>query len=126
MAAYFFGDSRLSDLFLAWPPSCATDFVARLRPAIVGMGAIFSQILNLSRAASSVLETTNYGVSEVGWLHWIIGKLPAGFHFCMAGLFLIAIYTSRLAFGIAQLPLSLPGSASHETEDLGDWRRLHS
>lgn len=92
-------------------------------PAIVGMGAIFSQILNLSRAASSVLETTNYGVSDVGWLHWIIGKLPAGFHFCLAGLFPIAIYTSRLAFGIAQLPLSLPGSTSHETEDLGDWRR---
>ena len=91
-------------------------------PAIAGLGLVFSQILNFNLATSSILETSHSG-SGPGWLHGL-RNLPAGIHFCLAGLFLIAIYSSRFAIGIAQLPLSLPGSASLETEDLGDWRRL--
>jgi hypothetical protein len=37
---------------------------------------------------------------------------------------LIAIYTSRLAFGIARLPLSLPDSPSSEATDSAHWRQL--
>jgi membrane protease YdiL (CAAX protease family) len=50
--------------------------------------------------------------------------LAPGFFFCFAGLLLIAIYVSRLAFGIARLPLSLPASPSNETADSAAWRQL--
>jgi membrane protease YdiL (CAAX protease family) len=93
-------------------------------PAIAGVGLISGQILAVSRATSSILEVTGQVAGKAGWLHWIPGKLPAGIHFCLAGLLLIAIYTSRLAFGIAQLPLSLPGAPYGETGDAEQLRRL--
>jgi membrane protease YdiL (CAAX protease family) len=95
-----------------------------LVPAVAGLGIVFSQALNFDGATSSVLEATSHGAGATGWLHGMLWDLPAGIHFCLAGLFLIAIYASRLAFGIAQLPLSLPGSASRETGDVEDSRRL--
>ena len=93
-------------------------------PALAGLGLLLVQILNFNRPTSSVLETTSHAVSGGGWLHGMLWSLPAGIHFCLAGLLLIAIYTSRLAFGIARLPLSLPGSPSLEAGDAEAWRRL--
>lgn len=44
--------------------------------------------------------------------------------FSLVGLLLIAIFTSRLAFGIATLPLALPGRHGLDAEAPGSWRRL--
>ena len=95
-----------------------------LAPAIAGLGLVFGQILNFNRATSSVLETTGHAGGGTGWLHGMLWNLPAGIHFCLAGLLLIAIYTSRLALGIAQLPLSLPGAPYGEAGDAEPRRRL--
>jgi membrane protease YdiL (CAAX protease family) len=93
-------------------------------PALVGLGLLLVLIPNFNRATSSVLQTTGHAASGGGWLHGMLWSLTPGIHFCLAGLLLIAIYTSRLAFGIAQLPLSLPGTPSFEAGDAEVWRRL--
>jgi len=93
-------------------------------PAIVGSGFIVAQILRLAQSTTSVLQSTHYVTQSTRpseWTQWI--SLP-GFFFCFAGLLLIAIYVSRLAFGIARLPLSLPASPLNETTDSAAWRQL--
>jgi membrane protease YdiL (CAAX protease family) len=95
-----------------------------LAPAIAGLGLFVYQSPNLGKAASSVLETTSHAAHGGGWLQGVLWNLPAGVHFCLAGLFLIGIYTSRLAFGIAHLPLSLPGTPHGTSGDVDSWRRL--
>jgi membrane protease YdiL (CAAX protease family) len=92
-------------------------------PAIIGLGVISTQILSFVRSTSSVLETTSNAASWT-WLHGALWNLPAGIHFCLAGLLLIAIYTSRLAFGIGHLPLSLQGTLLGEAGDSESWRQL--
>jgi membrane protease YdiL (CAAX protease family) len=47
-----------------------------------------------------------------------------GFHFCVIGVLLVAFYTSRLAFGIAALPLSLPVNTVPTALDSESWKRL--
>jgi hypothetical protein len=54
----------------------------------------------------------------------MVGKLPPGVQFSLIGLLLIAIFTSRLAFGIATLPLALSGSHASQVEDFESWQRL--
>jgi membrane protease YdiL (CAAX protease family) len=93
-------------------------------PTVAGLGLMFTRFAYLSGPSSSVLENTGsmilnrfHGAQTMLW------RLP-GFQFSLTGLLLIAIFTSRLAFGIATLPLALPGSRALESEDLGSWRRL--
>ena len=55
----------------------------------------------------------------------MVWKLPQALQFSLLGLLLIAIFISRLAFGIATLPLALPGRQGlRSEEDPGSWRRL--
>jgi membrane protease YdiL (CAAX protease family) len=54
----------------------------------------------------------------------MLWNLPQAFQFSLIGLLLIAIFTSRLAFGIATLPLALPERHGLQSEDFGSWRRL--
>ena len=75
--------------------------------------------------SSSVLESTGSAVAHrINWAQMMLWKLPQGFQFSLTGLLLIAIFTSRLAFGIATLPLALPGRHGLQSDDLGSWRRL--
>jgi hypothetical protein len=93
-------------------------------PAIVGSGFILAQIFWFTQHTTSVLQSSRHvkqSVNLFDWTRWI--SLP-GFFFCFTGLLLIAIYTSRLAFGIARLPLSLPDSPSSEATDSAHWRQL--
>jgi membrane protease YdiL (CAAX protease family) len=117
MAAYF---------VCFWPGShpIRRILLSVFAPAIIGSGFIVAQTLWLTQHTTSVLQSTRYVAQNVKpseWIRWI--SLP-GFFFCFAGLLLIAIYTSRLAFGIARLPLSLPDSPSNEVTDSGAWLRL--
>jgi membrane protease YdiL (CAAX protease family) len=58
-----------------------------------------------------------------GWPGMLCKVSPA-FQCSLIGLLFISIFTSRLAFGIATLPLGLSGSGTLPLEDPGSWRRL--
>jgi membrane protease YdiL (CAAX protease family) len=93
-------------------------------PAMVALGLIFSCFAFSSGASSSILESTGSAViNRIHWAQPMLWKSQAC-QFILTGLLLIAIFTSRLAFGIATLPLALPGRPALESEGLGSWRRL--
>ncbi len=94
-------------------------------PATAGLGLIFGRLVYLTAPSSSVLEGTGSLVAhKMNWAWSLPWKLLPGFHFCLIGLFLIAIYTLRLAFGIAALPLSLAGDAPSAVPDSAAWKRV--
>lgn len=117
MAAYF---------VCFWPGShpIRRILLSVFAPGIAGSGFILAQIFWLAQPATSVLQSTHHITQSVKPLDWTPWVLLPGFFFCFAGLLLIAIYTSRLAFGIARLPLSLPDSPLSEATDSAAWRRL--
>src|SRR5258708_7499043 len=87
---------------------------------------MFVRLVYLSGPSPSVLESTGSMVAHrSNWAYTMLWKL-SGFQFSLIGLLLIAIFTSRLVFGIATLPLALPGRHALRTEDSGSWRRLQS
>ena len=117
MAAYF---------VCFWPGSHAIRriLLSVFAPAIAGSGLILAQIFWFARPVTSVLQSTHHiaqNAKSLDWARWV--SLP-GFFFCFAGLVLVATYTSRLAFGIARLPFSLPYSPSREATDSVAWRRV--
>jgi membrane protease YdiL (CAAX protease family) len=92
---------------------------------MLGLGLMFGGFVYLSGPSSSVLESTGSAVAHrINWAQIMLWKLPQGFQFSLTGLLLIAIFTSRLAFGIATLPLALPGRHGLQSDDFGSWRRL--
>ena len=95
-------------------------------PTLAGLGLVFVRLVYLSGPSSSVLESTGSMVTHrIYWAHTMLWKL-SGFQFSFIGLLLIAIFTSRLAFGIATLPLALPGRYALRAVDFGSWRRLQT
>jgi membrane protease YdiL (CAAX protease family) len=117
MAAYF---------VCFWPGSHPVRriLLSVFAPAVVGSGFMLAQIFWFTQQTTSVLQFRRHvtqSVSRLDWMQWI--SLP-GFFFCFTGLLLIAIYVSRLAFGIARLPLSLADSSSNEAADSAPWRQL--
>lgn len=79
----------------------------------------------LSGPSSSVLESPgSVVVHRIHWAQSMLGNLPTGVQFSLTGLLLIAIFTSRLVFGIATLPLALSGRHALQAEDSESWRRL--
>ena len=94
-------------------------------PTMAGLGLTFGFLAYFSRPSRSVLESTGSVIAHrIYWAQTLLWKLPQGFQFSLIGLFLIAIFTSRLAFGIATLPLSLAGRPASQPEAPGSWRRL--
>lgn len=92
-------------------------------PAMVGLGLMFSRPIYLTAPSSSFLEGAGSLVAhKISWARSLPWSLLPGFHFCVIGLVLIAIYASRLAFGIAALPLSLPGNATSNAPDPVAWK----
>jgi membrane protease YdiL (CAAX protease family) len=95
-------------------------------PTIAGLGIMFAGFAYLNGpSSSSVLESMgSVLVRRIHWAHLMFGELPPGVQFSLTGLLLIAIFTSRLAFGIATLPLALSGSHALQAKDSEFWRRL--
>jgi membrane protease YdiL (CAAX protease family) len=109
-----------------WPGSHPVRRILALvfLPTIAGLGLMLSCVAYLGGSSSSVLESTgSLVVHRIRWVQTMLWKL-SGFRFSLIGLLLIGIFTSRLAFGIATLPLALPGRHALESQDLGSWRRL--
>jgi len=93
-------------------------------PTMAGLGLMFGRLAYLSGPSSSVLESAGRILTHrIHWAQTTLWKLQ-GFQFSLIGLLLIAIFTSRLALGIATLPLALPGRPALESEDPESWRRL--
>jgi hypothetical protein len=94
-------------------------------PTLASLGLLFSLFVHLNEPFSSVLESTGSAVSHrINGAQGMLWKLPQAFQFSLIGLLLIAIFTSRLAFGIATLPLALPERHGLQSEDFGSWRPL--
>jgi membrane protease YdiL (CAAX protease family) len=110
-----------------WPGSRPLRRILRLiyLPAIAGLCFMFGRLVYLTAPSSSVLEGTGSLMAhKMSWAWSLPWKLLPGSHFCLIGLFLITIYTSRLAFGIAALPLSLPADAPSTAQDPVAWERV--
>jgi membrane protease YdiL (CAAX protease family) len=96
-------------------------------PTLASLGLWFSLFVYLNEPFSSVLESTGSAVHhQINGAQGMLWKLPQAFRFSLIGLLLIGIFTSRLAFGIATLPLALPEKPSLQLEDPGSWRRLQT
>jgi membrane protease YdiL (CAAX protease family) len=95
-------------------------------PTIAGLGLMFGGFAYLNGpSSSSVLESMgSVLVHRIHWAQSMLGKLPQGVQFSLTGLLLVAIFTSRLAFGIATLPLALSGRNPLQAEDFESWQRL--
>jgi membrane protease YdiL (CAAX protease family) len=94
-------------------------------PTLASLGLLFSLLAHLNEPFSSVLESAGSAVSHrINGVQGMLWKLPQAFQFSLIGLLLISIFTSRLAFGLATLPLALPGRPGLQSEDFGSWRRL--
>jgi len=93
-------------------------------PALLGLGLMFFRILYLSATRTSILESTSSVIgNRFRWVEANLWKLPEGFQFTLLGLVLIGIFISRMAFGIATLPVAIP-NAHVSQENLEAWRRL--
>lgn len=93
-------------------------------PTLVGVGLMMARLAYLTLPSPSVLEGTGAVLAQrIHWVQEMSWEL-SGFRFALLGLLLIAIFISRLAFGIATLPLALPGRHALESEDPGSWRRV--
>lgn len=94
-------------------------------PALLGLGLMFARIFYLSAAPSSVLESANSVFSHrLRWAEAALWKLPEGFQFTLLGLILIAVFISRMAFGISALPIALPSGPNLQSCDSGTSHRL--
>lgn len=93
-------------------------------PALLGLGLMFARVLYLGAAPSSVLESASsvFG-HRLRWAEATLWKLPEGFQFTSLGLILIAIFTSRMLFGIARLPVTFQNAETSEGRSTA-WRRL--
>jgi len=124
---YFIIFSGIAGYFVCfWPGRHPVQRVISLVcvPALLGLGLMFARVLYLSAASSSVLERASsvFG-HRLRWAEATLWKLPEGFQFTLLGLFLIAIFISRMVFGIARLPVTLPHTRISE-ESSAAWRRL--
>lgn len=93
-------------------------------PTLLSAGSLFGCYAYLAGPPSSALETEPAALLEkLRWASIAFSDLPEGYVLALAGLLFIAIYISRLAFGIARLPLSLPGGDTSERQESGSWSR---
>lgn len=94
-------------------------------PALAAMALLIARMMYLTAPGSSVLEPSyNVLTRELLRMRSIPWKSLPGLHLCALGLLLIAIFLSRMAFGIASLPLSLPEDDSLNEEQRSSWHHL--
>ena len=87
-------------------------------PTIVGLGVLLIYLDHFTGPTASVLDSTGSVIAQqISWAQAILWKAPQGFQITLIGLLLISIFTSRLAFGIASLPLSLHSKLASQPED---------
>lgn len=120
--ACLFISRRLVLGFLARPSSRGSRDVYRLftRAGVTQLTAF--SLYNL-RGPSSVLEVSRFWTRGFDWALSSLWKLGPGFRFDLLGLVLVLLFLSRLALGIASLPLALPESGICSS-DAASWPRV--
>lgn len=88
-------------------------------PALLGLGLMFARVIYLGATTTSVLESTTS--NRFRWIEANLWKLPEGFQFTVLGLVLIGTFISRMAFGIASLPIAMPNPQATQ-ENSAAWR----
>ena len=124
---YFIIFSGMAGYFVCfWPGKHPLRRVIRwvCAPALLGLALMFFRIFYLSATRTSILESTGSVIgNRFRWVEGNLWKLPEGFQLTLLGLVLIGIFVSRMAFGIATLPVAIP-NAHVSQENLEAWRRL--
>ena len=92
-------------------------------PALAGFSLTLGRLLYLTQPYSSVLESNSSVFHTRNWME-SVWMLESGFHVFMVGISLVVIFASRMAFGIATLPLALPQSSIVGSHDDELWRRV--
>jgi membrane protease YdiL (CAAX protease family) len=97
-----------------------------LFPAVFGLSLICGRFVYLNRQPASLLESSaSIFFKNAISLPETLWRLGPGFHFCLLGIILIAIFTWRLAFGYSSLPLGLAETNYSTSEDAKSWPRLN-
>jgi membrane protease YdiL (CAAX protease family) len=73
--------------------------------------------------SASVFDHSSAFVTSWHWFSSHFTSLPGGFHFCIFGPVLIAIFTLRLSTGISSLPVSLPLAINPSQDDSSSWSK---
>lgn len=109
-----------------WPGSRPTRRVlcSVCVPAAFGIVLICGRFLYIVTRPTSVLESGSNTVRDAHSWAAMLWRLGPGLHFCLLGILLIAIFTSRMAFGIAKLPISFSKRNVPISENSERWRRL--
>jgi len=99
---------------------------AVLLPAAFGLSLVCGRFYYLNRQRASLLESGadvlyRNVISFVG----ISSRLGPGFHYCLSGIMLTAIFTWRLVLGNSSLPLTLAQTNCPTCEDAEPWPRLN-
>lgn len=92
-------------------------------PVLAAICTIFGRFAYLERTYSSALDKSTFH-SLILFARSTAWTSTPGFHLAFAGLFLIGIFTSRMIFGIASLPLALPETSIVGLSDPQFWRRV--
>jgi len=119
--------ASLAGLFLAfWPvrrPITRISYLVCL-PALAGITLFSTFSLYNLRGPSSVLEASSLSTRSLDWLLSTLWKFGPGFRLDLLGLVLVLLFSSRLALGIASVPLALPESSIHFPGDSASWSRV--
>jgi membrane protease YdiL (CAAX protease family) len=108
-----------------WPgrPPIRRVLLSVLLPAIGGVAWICEHLVSRDLPRSSVFLSNVARSREIfNVARTTLGTLGPGFRVCLLGIILILIFTSRLAFRISSLPISIPNEDNFIEED-GIWRR---
>jgi membrane protease YdiL (CAAX protease family) len=92
-----------------------------LLPAVLGLFFLLFQFYLCFADSSSVFDHSYAFVTIWHWLSSHFSSLPSGFHFCIFGLVLMAIFTLRLSMGISALPVSLAVTPIPPQDDSSSW-----
>jgi membrane protease YdiL (CAAX protease family) len=90
-------------------------------PTVLALAAMCWRILYFATPYRSILEATMPNKSV--WSEFLLWKVP-GIQFCLIGLLLMGISTSKLIRGVGSLPLALPGESVLRHEDPEARRRM--
>jgi len=123
----FLGNGGVFCLFLGRQTSPATSHPVGLRSGAVRAwpNVLPYSLPYLSATRTSILESTSSVIgNRFRWVEANLWKLPEGFQFTLLGLVLIGIFISRMAFGIATLPVAIPNAHVSQENLEAAWRRL--
>ena len=95
-------------------------------PCFLALAAICSRFLYLAKDPLFPLLDHAFLIRPHNalWAMAAVWQLGPGSHLSFLGLLLISIFLSRMAFGLASLPVSLPEPRLHNSDDPEQWERI--